>query len=138
MFFQEKPVIHLNRRYSDCSVHVGDPVRVEAEVSGYPSPVVTWLLNDEDLINNEDVKIEKNKTRYRMVITKAAIRHSGSYTIKATNYAGEDQKDFQISVPSKTHDNYLIFINHLYLGVPAKIVIPYIIVTYLNTFVTTS
>ena len=71
---------------------------VEAAVSGYPPPEVIWLINGEELINNEDVKIEKDKDKYKMVITKAAVRQSGSYTIRAANEAGQDHKDFTISV----------------------------------------
>ena len=74
---------------------------VEAAISGYPPPVVIWLFNGEELLNNEDVKIEKDKDKYKMVITKAAVRQSGSYTISATNKGGQDQKDFKISVLSK-------------------------------------
>ena len=71
---------------------------VEAAVSGYPPPVVIWLFNGEELNNNEDVKMEKDKDKYKMVITKAAVRQSGSYTIRAANEAGQDHKDFMISV----------------------------------------
>ena len=98
MFFQAKPAIHLDSGHSDYSVYKGDSVCVEAAVSGYPPPVVTCLFNGEELINNEDVKIEKDKNKYKMVITKAVIRQSGSYTIRATNEGGQDQKDFTISV----------------------------------------
>ena len=98
MVFQAKPAIHLDSGCSDYSVNIGDPVCVEVAVSGYPPPAVTWLISGEELINSEDVKIEKDKDKHKMIITKAAIRQSGSYTIRAANEAGQDHKDFMISV----------------------------------------
>ena len=100
---------------------------VEATVSGYPPPEVTWLNNDEELVNNEDVKIQKDKDKYKMVITKAAFRHSGSYTIRAANEGGQDQKDFKISVLSKKQNTSFI---SLASNSGCKIVIAYSVVTY--------
>ena len=80
---------------------MGESVTVRAEARGYPRPTVTWMFDGKDVSSDEDINIETEGDDHKMTITKAALRHSGTYTIKAVNRGGTDSKDIKVTVCGK-------------------------------------
>ena len=103
ILFLQVPQIRLDS--SEYSVTAGEAVTVRAEVYGLPPPTVTWMFDGKDVSSDQDINItERNDwqtTTTNMRITKAALRHSGTYTIKAVNDYGTDSKDIRVTVCSK-------------------------------------
>ena len=80
---------------------MGEAVTVTATVYGGPRPTVTWMFDGKDVSSDEDINIETQGDDHEMTITKAALRHSGTYTIKAVNMYNTDSKDIKVTVYGK-------------------------------------
>ena len=85
---------------------MGESVTVRAIVEGYPPLTVTWMFDGKDVSSDQDINItEEREMWYRitteMTITKASLRHSGTYTIKAVNKNGTGSKDVKVTVYGK-------------------------------------
>ena len=104
ILFLQAPYIQLDS--SEYSVTAGEAVTVRATVEGY-APTVTWIFDGKDVSSDKDINIteqreDKFKKATTMTITKAALGHSGTYTIKAVNeYNDTDSKDITVTVCGK-------------------------------------
>ena len=102
--FLQVPQIRLDS--SEYSVTAGEAVTLRAVVDGI-LPAITWMFDGKDVSSDQDINITKEcEDRYRittkMTITKAALRHSGTYTIKAVNeYNDTDSEDIRVTVCGK-------------------------------------
>ena len=101
--FLQVPQILLDS--SEYSVIAGETVTVRATVRGY-APTVTWIFDGKDVSSDKDINItEQREDNFKrattMTITKAALGHSGTYTIKAVNKLGTDSKDIRVTVCCK-------------------------------------
>ena len=72
---------------------------VECPVSGIPTPVVTWLINDHPLQQTEGLIFTHND--YHLEILSAQVTDSATYTCVATNEAGTLKKKFHLEVQSR-------------------------------------
>ena len=83
--FLQGPQIRFDS--SEYSVTVGEAVTVRAEVWNMVQerPRVTWMFDGKDVSSDQDINIKTEGREHEMTITKAALRHSGTYTIKAVN-----------------------------------------------------
>ena len=77
---------------------MGESVTVRATVRGYPPLRVTWMFDGKDVSSDQDINIKTRQGKHEMTITKAALRHSGTYTIKAVNQWGTDSKEVKVTV----------------------------------------
>ena len=93
-----KPDIQLVVGHSGNTVLVGDPVTIRANITGIPAPTVTWTFNGHDVRKDKDIKIEKTGEQHKMTIPKAAVRQTGTYTIKAVNAGGQEEKRITLIV----------------------------------------
>ena len=71
---------------------------VEVKVNGHPPPEVTWIYNNECVSNDEEIELGNRADKHELIITRAAERHSGIYTVKAVNVGGEAKKNIQLTV----------------------------------------
>ena len=68
-----------------------------------PKPKLTWLFNDRELTNKDNVKFEtdaKTSANY-LVIPKVAVANIGAYIVKASNSVGEIEHTFKLDVLGK-------------------------------------
>ena len=101
MFLQ---VPRIRRDSSEYSVTVGEAVTVRAEVWNMVQErlTVTWMFDGKDVSSDPDINIKTKGREHEMTITKAALRHSGTYTIKAVNRHGfTDSEDIRVTVCCK-------------------------------------
>ncbi|PSN37212.1 hypothetical protein C0J52_12781, partial [Blattella germanica] len=94
----------FGRRLQAQIAKVGERVSMDVEVTGTPDPVVTWYKDGEQILGAIPggpfrTKIQGNC--YSLVIEKAALHHTGKYTVKAVNSGGEAQciADFIVMEP---------------------------------------
>ena len=81
----------FGRRLQAQTVRAGSRVTMEVEVTGTPSPEVSWLRDDRPLICGDDnrLSVKVDGTRHCVVIAKVSVLDAGRYTVRATNRAGE-------------------------------------------------
>ena len=98
-----KPDIQLVVGHSGNTVLVGDPVTIRANITGIPTPTVTWTCNGQDVRKDKDIKIEETGEQHKMTIPKATVRQTGTYTIKAINNVGQEDKIITLIVLGKKY-----------------------------------
>ncbi|KAM8931068.1 hemicentin-1 [Pelodytes ibericus] len=79
------------------SVIVNNLVRLECEATGFPAPILTWLKDGSPVSSFKD-GIQILSGGRVLALTNAQIGDTGKYTCVAVNAAGEQQKDFDLSV----------------------------------------
>ena len=96
------PVISTEGVDTSPSVTVNDTSVLNCAVSGTPSPKVVWLRNGQ-LIDTKTLhpNIRLLAAGRQLRIDSAAVSDTAVYRCLATNKAGQDQLDFNLSVHSK-------------------------------------
>ena len=85
----------------DVSISQGKEVTYEAQLSAYPIPKVSWLLNGKALTPNADCSITFDNTTQKASLTLRKIdadKHSGIITCQAENPAGKITHDAKLNV----------------------------------------
>ncbi len=85
---------------SDQNVLKEKEAKFECIVKSNPKPNVVWILNEKELSNKDGVRIEKDltKDKYSLTIPKVLVNHIGTYTVKAVNEFGSNEKQCILSV----------------------------------------
>ncbi|KAM3915384.1 hemicentin-1 [Leptodactylus fuscus] len=79
------------------TVIINNPVRLECEATGFPTPSLTWL-KDGRPVSSFSGGIQISSGGRVLTLTNAQVGDSGKYTCVALNAAGEQQRDFDLSV----------------------------------------
>lgn len=90
--FVESPV--------DKSILRDKEVRFECIVRSNPKPTVSWYFNEKELTLKDGVKIEKDvsKDKYSLVIPKCSDKNVGTFTVKAINEFGSDERQCKLDL----------------------------------------
>ena len=88
----------IEKKLVDIEMNVGKPAKFDATVTGLPQPDVNWQKDGLTLESNERVSIEAKGTTKVLSIKKTQPEDIGSYTITATNEAGQDSSSANLSV----------------------------------------
>jgi hemicentin len=85
----------------DASVSQGKDVTYEAQLSGFPTPKVNWLLNGKPLTPNADCVITFDTPTQKASLTLRKIdadKHAGIVTCQVENPAGKISHDVKLDV----------------------------------------
>ena len=85
----------------DASVSQGKDVTYEAQLAGFPTPKVSWLLNGKPLTPSPDCAINFDAPTQKATLTikKAdADKHTGTVTCQVENPAGKITRDVKLNV----------------------------------------
>lgn len=86
----------------DMTLKAGQHVRLDVKVSGEPPPTKTWFLNKARLEDKrEDLTIEVEDYKIKLVIGIISRAHTGTYVLKAENSSGRDEASIEITVLDK-------------------------------------
>ncbi|XP_026178915.1 hemicentin-1 [Mastacembelus armatus] len=78
------------------SVVLNQPITLVCDVTGSPTPVITWYKDGTPVFVSNSIQIlDLGKT---LRLLKAATADAGSYSCKAINVAGSTEKDFFLDV----------------------------------------
>ena len=88
----------IERKLVDIELNVGKPAKFDATVTGLPQPDIIWQKDGQTLESNERVSIEAKGTTKVLNIKKTQPEDIGSYTISATNEAGQDSSSANLSI----------------------------------------
>ncbi|KAM9324527.1 hemicentin-1 [Gastrophryne carolinensis] len=79
------------------TVIVNNPVTLECEATGFPAPMLTWL-KDGIPVSSSSGRIQILSGGRVLTIANVQLEDTGKYTCVAVNAAGDQQKDFDLSV----------------------------------------
>ncbi len=85
----------------DASVSQGKDVTYEAQMSAFPTPKVSWLLNGKPLAPNADCSITFDAPTQKATLTLRKVdadKHAGTVTCQVENPAGKLTKDVKLDV----------------------------------------
>ncbi|XP_047102318.1 twitchin isoform X3 [Schistocerca piceifrons] len=85
----------------DTVIKAGQMIRFDVKISGEPPPSKSWFLNKARLESKDDISIESEEYRTKLLIQTATRQHSGTYLIKAENNSGKDEAAVEITVLDK-------------------------------------
>ncbi len=80
----------IDSKPQDIQVLIGEPAELSVKLSGVPKPHIQWLKNDQPFdIDNKRIKTIEKGDVYSLIIDNTQLDDKASYTLKATNKAGE-------------------------------------------------
>ncbi|XP_068166004.1 hemicentin-1 [Antennarius striatus] len=77
-------------------VRVNGSLTLSCLTKGFPEPTVHWFKDGQLLTGNVHAGIQEKE--HRLLIDGAMLTHEGQYTCVVTNSAGEDKRDFHVTV----------------------------------------
>ena len=74
--------------------------RFECIVKSNPKPTISWFFNEKELSVKDGIRIEKDasKDKYTLIIPKTVDKFSGSYTVKAINEFGSEERQCKLDI----------------------------------------
>lgn len=75
---------------------VGSSVRLKCTASGTPRPDIVWLKDDQPLTEREVGEGRQN--RWTLTLKNLTPAHSGRYTCRVSNQAGEINATYKVEV----------------------------------------
>ena len=98
-----KPSVNRTDLQVKMTALVNDTLVVECPVSGVPQPQVVWLRNGEIIDPHRYLHMELRDGGRQLVITGVTVPDAAVYRCLATNPAGQDSQDYQLSVHGIYH-----------------------------------
>lgn len=97
----EAPTVTIRKPLIE--VPLSDSFTVEATLTGLPYPTTQWKFNDTVITETRRIKMEERKTSkmVKLTITKSETTDSGTYTITASNPAGDATATATVKVLTK-------------------------------------
>ena len=86
----------------DVSAGEGTSAMIEAKISGFPKPLMTWFHDDEEVHADERHKFLENEEdeTFALIIKNVQPEDSGEYTLRAKNELGEVTTKAKMTVTS--------------------------------------
>ncbi|XP_025833492.1 twitchin isoform X4 [Agrilus planipennis] len=85
----------------DIVVKAGQHIRLDVKVTGEEPPSKVWFLNKARIENRDDITVETEDYRTKLVVGIAQRSHSGTLVLKAENASGKDEASITIKVLDK-------------------------------------
>ena len=80
---------------------MGATLSLEVNVSGCPTPTVSWFHGDAKLFNSSRVIMESAGSWSYLKVKSLTEEDAGIIKVKAENSAGQDSAEFRVTVKSK-------------------------------------
>lgn len=92
----------FSRHLRSVDIPEGTALTLECQVSGIPSPTISWFRDEESIDNSSDYVLTKiNGTCCLKIRKTIKEQHSAQYTCKASNPGGETASSARVQVISK-------------------------------------
>ena len=99
MVFTAHPALEYdNKLKSAQTVRAGTTLTLTVNISGIPSPSVSWSLDNETLQKSDRISIDITEDYSTLTVKNTLPDDTGVYTICAENVVGKAEADFDISV----------------------------------------
>jgi hypothetical protein len=80
------------------TLKAGQNIRFDVKITGEPPPSKSWFLNKARLDSRDDISIDNEDYKTKLVIIPVSRKHSGTYVIKAENSSGKDEVSVEVTV----------------------------------------
>nr|CAD7575774.1 unnamed protein product [Timema californicum] len=95
---------------SNVMARAGQKIKLECEVTGLPTPELSWIHNGKPVKETRDLKTQYDEDfKATLTITEAFPKDAGVYVVSAKNIAGEATSSCNVSVkgrlPTETSDS---------------------------------
>lgn len=101
---KEAPIIVKPLTPTVCKI--GDSVKLETVITGFPAPSLKWFHNGKHLKSSGGVKISEKENIYTLSIEKVSNANDGEYMVKADNPAGSVQTSANLCVQGKSKEKH--------------------------------
>lgn len=91
----------FSRHLRSVDVPEGTALTLECQVSGIPSPTISWFRDEENIDNSSDFVLTNVGGICCLKIRKIVKEHTAQYTCKASNPGGETASSARVQVISK-------------------------------------
>ncbi|XP_071495752.1 uncharacterized protein [Diadema antillarum] len=91
-------IVPLQRASTHVDIPVGQPIKLHFRIRGQPRPKITWLRNDVEVVETEEVEIIEEETVHTLVIKDPKPEAAGKYTVVAENERGKESVTIIINV----------------------------------------
>ncbi|PSN48991.1 hypothetical protein C0J52_03867 [Blattella germanica] len=85
----------------DMTIKAGQNIRFDVKISGEPPPSKSWFLNKARLETKDEVSVDNEDYKSKLIVMPVSRKHSGTYVIKAENSSGKDEVSVEITVLDK-------------------------------------
>lgn len=96
--FAAAPKISLDDKYQQAiKTKAGTTLTLQAIITGFPQPTVTWQLNG-NLLADQQASVERSHECSTLRVLGCCREHSGSYTISAENEVGVTTAEITVNI----------------------------------------
>lgn len=92
---------------NDIEVKEGDPIVLEAGITGTPLPAIQWLLEDQPIFPSDNVHQTFDGKKAVLEVRKSNPQHEGKYEVKATNATGSTGSKANVKVLERTPPRFI-------------------------------
>ncbi|XP_054712056.1 obscurin-like isoform X2 [Uloborus diversus] len=89
------------------SVKEGEPIRLEASISGNPLPDIAWEVNNKPLEPSDNTLMTFDGEKAILEIKRSSPEHMGDYKCKVSNPLGEASTEGSVSVQEKSAPRFI-------------------------------
>ncbi|CAH1976518.1 unnamed protein product [Acanthoscelides obtectus] len=94
---------------SNVMARAGQKIKLECEVSGVPLPTLAWSHDGKPVRETRELKLHQEGPKATLIVFEAFPKDAGTYTVAASNIAGEAASSSSVSVkgrlPTETSDS---------------------------------
>nr|CAH7742463.1 unnamed protein product [Callosobruchus chinensis] len=88
--------------FKDCKVPVGETLRLEAQVEGFPVPEVKWLKDGVPIRQSSNIHFEQHPDgRVALIVDSMRPEMAGNYQILVSNKLGEAMSEAKVGVDKR-------------------------------------
>ena len=105
-------MIDYDKKYSGPqTAKAGGSIIITVNISGIPTPEVTWTRDGTALKTADNVTIETSDTFSTLTIKGCVKSDTAKYQVSATNEVGDANAEFEVSVKGNFKHNFYTFWN---------------------------
>ncbi|XP_029988074.1 hemicentin-1 [Sphaeramia orbicularis] len=90
------PFIDGGDDVTDSTVIINNPLELECQATGTPSPVLTWYKDGKPVRQGEGLRVASSGRR--LIVSRAQVSDTARFQCVATNEAGDHERDFNVVV----------------------------------------
>ncbi|KAL2089466.1 hypothetical protein ACEWY4_014154 [Coilia grayii] len=90
------PEIEGAEETTDMTVAINNLLELECDVTGTPTPVITWLKDGQPVRQGDRVRVSSGGRR--LIISRAQVSDTARFQCAATNEAGDQEREFNVAV----------------------------------------
>ncbi|XP_023933258.1 titin isoform X1 [Lingula anatina] len=94
-------ITYDNKYQGPQTLKSGSTLSLKVEVSGTPTPTISWLLDGEPMEKSAAVAIETTDTTSGLRVKNVVADDSGKYRVVAENVVGQATADFEVIIQGK-------------------------------------